>query len=161
MSPDGKPLPFSTYGLNTSMLDGLFNGISILEEYTKDGKTWLRFKDEKIADVFKERGRNLAEGYAILLAFEALSKKLSPIYEADMAEHVAGRLAMVRGFIEERNKAIRTAANPEEGKKNRFILLKEPMQFDEDWIIDVERIKPERSVIEEHEEKLKEIFPNI
>jgi hypothetical protein len=158
---DGKPAAFSPYSLNTMVLSGLFKGLSLLEEYAKDGKTWIRFKDERMAQAFLDRRQELIDGYAILLAFESLFKKLSPIYEADMTDHVASKLALVRGFIEEHNKAIRTAAHLEDGTQKGFLREKEPLRFDEEWIIDVEAIKPDKKITEGHEAKLKEIFPEI
>ncbi len=161
VGPDGKPMAFSAYRLNTMVLSGLFKGMSLIEEYAKDGKTWIGFKDAKMAQAFLDRRQDLVDGYATLLAFETLFKKLSPIYEADMTDHVTGRLTAVRGFIEEHNKAIHTAANPEDETKNRFLKLKEPLQFDENWTIDIDAIKPDRKIIAEHEAKLKEIFPEM
>ena len=158
---DGEAAAFSPYGLNTSILSGLFKGMSLIEEHAKDGKTWIRFKDEKTAEAYRERHQDLVDGYATLLAFETVLKKLSSIYEADMAEHVTARLAIVRGFIREHNKAIRTAADPEGGVKSTLLREKEPLQFDEGWIIDVDAITPDQKIIEEHEAKLRESFPEI
>ena len=159
--PDGDAAAFSSYGLNTRVLSSLFKGISLLEEHAKDGKTWIKFKDGKMADAFQERRQDLVDGYAALLAFETIFKKLSPIYEADMTDHVTGRLAIVRGFIEENNKAVRTAEDPEGETKNKFFREKDQLRFEDEWIIDVDTIEPDRKIREEHEAKLKEIFPQI
>ena len=161
IGPDGKPAAFSPYNLNMMVLSGLFKGMSLLEEHAKDGKTWIKFKDERMANAFRNRRQDIIDGYATLLAFETIFKKLSPIFEADMTDHVAGKLVAVRGFIEEHNKAIRTATDPEGGTKNKFLREKAQLQFEEDLTIDIDAIKPDKKIIQEHETKLKEIFPNI
>jgi hypothetical protein len=161
MGRDGEPLAFSTYGLNTTMIESVFKGRTLLEEYTKDGVTFLKFRNADIAATFRDRQKALIDGYAALLGFQSVLEKLSPIFETDMSDHVTQRLLIVRGFIEEHNKTLLAAADPDAGSKHKLFRQKEPMRFEEDFAIDVNAIKPDRKIIDEQIAKTREIFPEI
>jgi hypothetical protein len=89
-------------------------------------------------------------------------KKLSSIYEADMAEHVAERLAALRQDIKQHNEAVQIGTSTDEGtKKSKKWLREEPMSFEKELTIDIDVIEPDEKTIEEHEVKLKEIFPDL
>lgn len=163
MTPDGEPGAFSQHSMSVAMLSGLLRAQTLLEEYRKDGKLFLRFKNIDFAKMFVERRQMLIDGYAILLGFEAVLKKLSSIYETDTAEHISDRLAALREDIEQHNKAVRIATNTdEESKKSKNLLREEtPMPFEDDLTIDIDAIKPDPKTVAEHEAKLKEVFPSI
>ncbi|MGC9602915.1 MAG: hypothetical protein ABSF47_00345 [Minisyncoccia bacterium] len=162
LTDKGEAAPFSFYGINMTLLSSIFRGHSLFEEFRKNGKLWIRFKNAEIQKTFMERRQTLMDGYANLLAIEGVFKKLSPMYEIDMAEHVSGRLATVREFIEQYNQAVRTATNTDDKSrksKNTFLQEKEEMLFEDDIVIDIDAIEPNHDIVGEHEAKLRGIFP--
>jgi hypothetical protein len=163
LAKNGEAAAFSRYGMSVAMLSGLLRSQTLFEDFKKDGKLFLRFKNAGLAASFAARRQGLIDGYAILLGFETVFKKLSSIYETDMAEHVAERLAALRKDIEQHNEMVRigTNTNEETKKSGKRLLRDEPMSFEKELTIDIDAIEPDKSTIEEHEAKLKEIFPNI
>lgn len=160
--PGGEPAPFSPHGINVAILTGLHRGRSLFEEHRKDGKIWIKFKDANTEKIFMERRQIIIDGYATLLAFLKIFQKLTPIYETDMAEHVTQRLAALKEDIEgQHNKAVHIATHPEEQPRNSFLREREPMQFEEDLMIDIAAIMPDLKTLEEQSAKVKEIFPSI
>lgn len=164
MTPDGRPGVFSQHNMSVTMLSGLLRTQTLFEEYRKDGRLFLRFKSDDFAKRFAERRQMLIDGYAFLLGFEAVLKKLSSIYETDTTEHISGRLAALREDIEQHNRAVRIATNTdEESKKSEthFLQGEAPILFEDDLTIDIDTIKPDPKTVVEQEVKLKEIFPGI
>jgi len=162
LTDKGEAAPFSFYGINMTLLSSIFRGHSLFEEFRKNGKLWIRFKNAEIQKTFMERRQTLMDGYANLLAIEGVFKKLSPMYEIDMAEHISGRLATVREFIEQYNQAVRTATNTDDKSrksKNTFLQEKEEMLFEDNIVIDIDAIEPNHDIVGEHEAKLRGIFP--
>jgi hypothetical protein len=163
LTENGEAAGFSRYGMSVAMLSGLLRSQTLFEDFTKDGKLFLKFKDDRLAESFAVRRQGLIDGYAILLGFETVFKKLSSVYETDMAEHVTQRLAALRQDIKQHNEAVRIGTNTDEAtqKSGKRFLREEPMSFETEMTIDVEAIKPDEKTIEEHETKLKEIFPQL
>jgi hypothetical protein len=162
LAENGEAAAFSRYGMSVAMLSGLIRSQTLFEDFTKDGKVFLKFKDARLAASFAARRQGLIDGYAILLGFEAVFKKLSSIYEVDMAKHVAERLAVLRQDIKQHNEAVQIGTSTDEAtQKSRKWLREEPMSFEKELTIDVDAIEPDEKTIDEHEVKLKEIFPNI
>ncbi len=160
----GEPVIFSQFGMSMQVLTRFLNSMALFEEVTKDGKTFIKFKNIDIAEVFKTHRQILIDNYATLLGFEVVFKKLSPFYDADMSDHVSGRLAVLREYIKEINKAISTITNTDEdSKKNRksWLWKKDPIQFEDDMLIDIESIQPDPKTVSENEERVKEVFPGI
>jgi hypothetical protein len=93
------------------------------------------------------------------LAFENLIKKVEKIYEVDLAYHISDRVRIVRKDIETYNETILIATNDGEEKSKKWPFReKETFQFKENFIIDIESITPDDKAVEDHREKLKEIF---
>ena len=162
LNNDGKPNFFSLYNMSIKMLSGLFEGKAHFESKKKNGKIFIEFKEHNIEQGFRGRRDDLIDSYAKLLAFESVFKKLSKVYEADLTHHVADRIKVIRLDMDQYNEAIRAATNTstDESKKSRrgFFIDKDVMQFEDDLIIDIDAIKPDKKAVEEHEEKLKGIF---
>jgi hypothetical protein len=163
LTENGEAAAFSRYGMSVAMLSGLLRSQTLFEDFQKDGKLFIKFKDARLAALFAARRQGLIDGYAILLGFKTVFKKLSTIYEVDMAEHVVERLTALRQDIEQHNEAVRIGTNTDEenNKASKRLLRDEPMSFEREIIIEVNAIEPDKKTIEEHEAKLKEIFPNI
>lgn len=147
------------------MLSGITKSQTLFEEFKKDGKPFLKFKDDHTAEIFAERRQAIIDGYATLLGFERVFKKLTPIYETDMTDNIVNKLAALREDIENHNKAVRVATNTDEAsaktKKNWILRQREPTPFENDPLIDVSSIEPDPKIIEEYEAKIKEVFPEI
>jgi len=164
MLPSGDPGAFSRHGMSVAILSGLLDAQTLFEEYRKDGKLFLKFKNLEFATMFAARRQGLIDYYATLLGFEVVFKKLSSIYDTDMAEHVSQRLTALRDYIADHNKAVRTATNTEKVSKRTkhgILLDEEERPFEKDLTIDVDAIEPDPKTVAEQEAKLKEIFPTI
>ncbi|OGN14347.1 MAG: hypothetical protein A3J47_01925 [Candidatus Yanofskybacteria bacterium RIFCSPHIGHO2_02_FULL_43_22] len=158
---DGEPMVFSQFGLGVKVLSSFLNSQGLFKEYQKDGQIFLKFKIADVAAVFKDSRQKLIDGYATLLGFESVFKKLSSIYETDMADHVSGRIAVLREYIGEYNRAIDVAVGKEVEKPKHRFLRKTVTPFEEDLVIDIEAIQPDPKVISENEAKMREVFPGI
>ena len=152
---------FSQFGLGVKVLSSFLNSQGLFKEYQKDGQIFLKFKIADVAAVFKDSRQKLIDGYATLLGFESVFKKLSSIYETDMADHVSGRIAVLREYIGEYNRAIDVAVGKEVEKPKHRFLRKTVTPFEEDLVIDIEAIQPDPKVISENEAKMREVFPGI
>ena len=160
LAGNGEAAVFSRYGMSVAMLSGLLRSQTLFEDFKKDGKLFIRFKNDRLAALFAARRQELIDGYAILLGFETVFKKLSSVYETDMAEHVAERLVALKKDIEQHNEAVRIGTNTDEKtqKSNKRLLREEPMSFEKELTIDIDAIESDKKTVEEHEAKLKEIF---
>jgi len=160
LAGNGEAAAFSRYGMSVAMLSGLLRSQTLFEDFKKDGKLFIRFKNDRLAALFAARRQELIDGYAILLGFETVFKKLSSVYETDMAEHVAERLVALKKDIEQHNEAVRIGTNTDDKtqKSNKRLLREEPMSFEKELTIDIDAIESDKKTVEEHEAKLKEIF---
>jgi hypothetical protein len=165
LNDSGKPNFFSLYNMSVVMLSGLFESKSYFKETTKNGKTFIEFKDSDLEIVFRQRRDMLIEGYAKLVAFEGVFEKMSKIYETDLTDHVTERIKALRIDIEQYNGSIRVATNTntDQSKNIRNSLYRNNkiLQFKDDLIIDTDGIKPDGKAMEEHEAKLKAIFKDL
>jgi len=162
ISNTGEQSFLSLYGISMHMLSTLIERTVFFKEVEEDGKTILAFKDESLELAFRGRRSDLIDGYAKLLAFEALFKKMEKEYETDLAFHTTERLQLLRGHIEQLNEAIRVATNTSEklSKKSKRSIFrrKETLQFKDELIIDVDAIKPDETAVKEHETELRKIL---
>ena len=164
LNKDGKPSFLSLYEMSITIMSGLFDGMNIFEEETIEGKKFLKFEDASFKNAFTERFQDLIDNYAKLLAFEGVIKKLSKIFEADLAHHISDRIKTLRTYMEEINKAICRATNNDEENKPRerhdFLKRKDKLVFKDFDLIDIDSIKPDMKSVEEHEQKFKKILGN-
>ncbi len=160
---DGEPAAFSRYGMSVGILSSITKSQTLFEEFKKDGKPFLKFKDSHTAEIFSDRRQAIIDGYATLLGFERVFKKLTPIYETDMTDNVVNKLAALRDHIDSHNNAVRVATNTDDAsaktKKNWILRQREPTPFENNPLIDVSWIEPDPKIIEEYEAKIKEVFP--
>ncbi len=160
----GEPAAFSRYGMSVAMLSGITKSQTLFEEFKKDGKPFLRFKDDRTAEIFADRRQAIIDGYAALLGFERVFKTLTPIYETDMTDNVVNKQTALRENIDNYNKAVRIATNTDDEsaktKKNWILRQREPTPFENNPLIDVSSIEPDPKIIEEYEAKIKEVFPD-
>lgn len=153
---------FSRYGMSTSLLSKAFDSKVYFKEVKEDSKTYLEFKNPIYEAAFRARRLDVMHGYAQLLAYEEVFKKLDVIYEADLSHHVLGRVKDTKEFIEYINQAVQIATNTQEDElkdkgKGPF-RRKDQLYLREELLIDLDSIKPDTSLTEKHVEKLKKIF---
>jgi len=165
LNKDGKPNFFSMYHMSVTILSNLFEGKTYFEEVEEEGEMFIKFKDMEIEKIFMERRDMLIDGYAKLLAFEGVFKKLSKIYETDLTDHVAERMKVLRLDIEQHNQAIRIATNTDadqlEKSHHSIFRNKEILKFKEDPTISIDMIKPDENATKAHEVKLREILGDL
>ena len=163
LTKDGRPTFLSPHEMSISIISGILNGMNMLEEETIEGKRVLKFESELLKKLFTDGCKKLIDGYAKLLAFEGIIKRLSKVFETDLADHISGRIIILKTYLEEINKAIRKATNTEEtddDQIDKFGLLKRTNKliFKDFDLIDLNAIKPDTKEVEEHEQKFKKIL---
>jgi hypothetical protein len=162
LTKDGKPTFLSPHEMSITIIAGITEGMNMFEEETSEGITYLKFSDEPYRDAFTERCKNLIDGYAKLLAFEGIIQRLSETFKTDLTEHISVRIKTLKTYLEEINKAIRTATNTDDRleQKSKFNGFKrtDKLVFKDFDLIDIEAITPDIKSIEDHEKKFKEIL---
>lgn len=165
INKDGKPNFFSPYGMSINILSGLFDGINLFREEIIDGINVLKFEDGFLKNIFIEKCKELTDGYAKMLAFEGILKRLSKVYEVDLTYHIADRVKMLKSYIDEVNRAIRQATNndEEDTPEDKWGILKrrDKLIFKDFELIDTDLIKPDLKFVEEHEQKFENILGKI
>ena len=154
---------FSLYGMSISKLSILAEGNSFFKDEVDDGKIYLKFKDAGIEAAFKMKRNDLIDGYAKLLAFHDLLKKVEKVYETDITYHLADRVKMLREYIEQNNQAIRVATNTDKAEESEYksIFRKSVLRLKDDLLIDIDAIQPDQKAVEEHTTKLRKILGEI
>jgi len=166
----------SMFGLTIKQLKNKFETTQFIRETEKDGEIILDI-DEDYKKVFKETRESIINGYARLLAFEEIFKKLSKIYEADLTFKINGWLKEVSYFIDRHNEALSYATgqklhggdDSEGSKEAQSWLIKHRgvSKTKDDLFIDKEKIKPNKdderygvrmSGIERYYKELAKIF---
>lgn len=156
--PSGEAAIFSLYGLTVEMLLRLSEVKMILKEKRVDGKTILKFKDSGLKEGFKMRRMDLIDGYAKLLAFEGLLARLEKEYETDLTLHLKERLALVRSYLEHVNEAIQAVTDASRRKSRWSREANIELELEEDFLIDIDAIKPDEAAVKEHEEEFLRIL---
>ena len=156
---------FSIFGITTQRLKTIFEATQFIKETKKDGEVILDFNNEKIKKIFKDIRESLIDGYAKLLAFEEMFKRLSKIYEIDLAFLISKRLKDVGNFIDQHNDALSTATGQklhggEDNVKMEswFIEPKEVLKMKDDLFIDKDKILPDIETKELWTQKFSDIF---
>jgi hypothetical protein len=161
----GEPHFFSRYGMSTTMIKNIFEALSYFKEVDEGGKTYLEFRLPLYEALYLERTRTIVETYSHLLAFEEIFEKIDQIYEAELSWHVRKRMEDVRKWMNGNNEAVRYATNTQKEqeleKKDRMFRRKDKLHTKQNWMIDIDSIKPDRSLVQKHLEKLRNIFPEF
>jgi len=154
---DGKPAIISIFGMSLRKIEGTLSP-HYFKEIDKDGETYLEFKSEDIEKAFKDTRQSLIDGYAILLAFQEIHKKLSKIYEIDLTFLITPKVEQVSDFIETHNEFLERALKDITGFGVGFGLYKKPLKTREDLYINKEKIAPDTNTTEEYGKKFYEIL---
>lgn len=89
--------------LAIKLLETLLKTTGHFKETKKGEETYLEFKNEEIKKVYMETNQSLIDGYAKLLAYREIFKKLNNIYEAETDHLLKQRIEQVSGFINQHN----------------------------------------------------------
>ena len=157
---------FSLFGLTTKKLKATFEATQFIKETTKNGETTLDFNNETLKTFFKEIRESLINGYAKLLAFEDIFKRLSKTYETDLTGKVKSWRESVGDFIDQHNDALKTATGQKlhggddsEGSKEAeswLVKRRGVLKTKDDLFIDKEKITPNKDGLESYYTKFKD-----
>ena len=155
---DGKPAIVSIFGMSLRKIESVRP--HYFKEVEKNSETYLEFKDEDIEKAFKDTRQSLIDGYAKLLAFSEIFKKLDKIYETDLTSFtITPKIKQVSEFIDLHNEFLDTALEDITGFGVGFGLKYEkPLKTKEDLFINKDRIAPDFNTTEEYGKKFYEIL---
>ena len=155
---DGKPAIVSIFGMSLRKIESV--RLHYFKEVEKNSETYLEFKDEDIEKAFKDTRQSLIDGYAKLLAFSEIFKKLDKIYKTDLTSFIiTPKIKQVSEFIDLHNEFLDTALENITGFGVGFGLKYEkPLKTKEDLFINKDRIAPDFNTTEEYGKKFYEIL---
>jgi len=154
---DGKPAIISIFGMSLRKLEGVKP--HYFKEVEKNGETYLEFKSEDIEKSFKDTRQSLINGYAKLLAFEEIFKKVDKIYETDLtAFTITPKIIQVSEFIDLHNQFLDNALEDILGLGVGFGLYKKPLKTKGDLYINKDKIAPDINTTEDYGKKFYEIL---
>jgi hypothetical protein len=133
---------FSMFGLTTRRLSLFLDSQEYFEEIEEDGETTLTFKDKNIEQGFTQTKDDLVEGYATLLSFNQMFKKLSTIYQVDVTYDIQKWLTVLDKYIDDHNNALDKAARKMQDEEKGVFRKKLVIRIDSDLYIDKENIMP-------------------
>ncbi len=155
---DGKVNVFSIFGRAIDTIEGFFETTRYFKETTKDGETYLEFKSEDIKEAFTSAVENIKDGYAKLLAFREIFKKLNKIYEAEIDHLLKRRLGQVSEFIDLHNSYV-------EGALDDLVFLDldslKSLKTRENLYIEKDKITPHKETLAEWEQRFSEVFSDF
>ena len=111
--------------------------------------------------MFRESRDLFIDAYAKLLAIKEITQKLSAIFEIDLAFRLTVLFARLDGYLETHNEALDAAQKGAHYKYMGDDEARVVSEIDPTLYIDKGNVAPDPSVIEEHTEKLKNIFFNF
>ena len=159
---DGKPAIVSIFGMSVKRIE---SGLQphFFKEVDRNGKAYLEFKDEGMEKMFKEIRESLISGYAKLLAFEDIFKRLSKTYETDLTGKIKNWRESVSEFIDQHNDALKRATGQKlwggednEEAESWLIEQRGVLKTKDDLFIDKEKIKPNKDGLESYYTKFKD-----
>lgn len=150
---DGKPSFISLFGRALDAIEREFKATKFFKETEKDGETYLEFKHDTTEKAFKDTRQSLIDGYAKLLAFQEIFKRLSKTYQADLWFFSNGRMEQVSEFIDQHNATLEWALTDVYG-----LVDNKPLNTKEDLYIDREGIEPDAKIKAEYEKQFENIL---
>lgn len=149
----GEPKFNSIFGKAMHTLEKHFKTTQFFKESEKDGDIFLEFKSENLEKTFKETRESLINGYAKLLAFGDIFKKLSKIYELDLTFTTDELLENVSEFIDQHNFMLGNALEDRE-----IFDFKNHLKMKDNFYIDKAKILPNNETLEEWTKKFEDIL---
>lgn len=154
---DGKPAIVSLFGMSLKKIEGALKP-RYFKEAEKDGETYLEFKSEDIKEAFTSAVASIKDGYAKLLAFSEIFKKLNKIYEAETDHLLNQRIGQVSEFIDQHNFYLDNALEDLAGFGIGFGLYKKPLKTRENLYIEKDKIAPHKETLAEWKQRFSEVF---
>lgn len=154
---DGKPAIVSLFGMSLKKIEGALKP-RYFKEAEKDGETYLEFKSEDIKEAFTSAVASIKDGYAKLLAFSEIFKKLNKIYEAETDHLLNQRIGQVSEFINQHNFYLDNALEDLAGFGVGFGLYKKPLKTRENLYIEKDKIAPDAETKKEWTQRFSEVF---
>ena len=156
----GELNALSLFGMATEAVERIAK-FRYFKETEKDGETYLEFKGDYIEKAFKETRQSLIDGYAKLLAFAEVFKRLSKTYNGINVNYLANKkIEQVSEFIEQLNNALSNALDDLYGFGIGFGLYKKPLKTRENLFIEKDKILPDTETLEEWNKKFMIILGN-
>lgn len=159
---------FSMFGLTINKLKHTFEATQFIKETKKGKEIYLDFNNEKLTEVFKEIRESLINGYAKLLAFQEVFKRLSKIYEIDLTYMLNERVNGVGDFIDQHNDALSKATGQklhggEDNEEVESWLVKRrgTLKLKDDLFINKDKILPDVETKELWTQKFSDIFTDF
>jgi len=159
---DGKPAIFSLFNMSLRKIEEALRP-RYFKEVEKNGETYLEFKSDDIKKAFKTTRQSLIDGYAKLLAFSEIFKKINKIYGAETDYLLKQRIKSVAEFMDQHNLYLENALQEDlAGFGGEFSigfdLYEKPLKTKEDWTIKKDKIAPDAEIKRKWTEKFQEIF---
>lgn len=158
----GELNTFSFFGLTIKRLKETFEATQFIKETEKDGEIILDFNNDTLKEIFKEIKETLVSGYAKLLAFRDIQKRLSKTYEIDLNYTLNERVESVGDFIDQHNNAIKTATGKKDDDAISHLLFisnkKQNFKLKDDLLIDKDKILPDIETLELWSKKFEDIL---
>ncbi len=147
---------FSIFGGAIDTIEKQFGLTRYFKETTKDGETYLEFSRDDIKEAFTSAIENIKNGYAKLLAFSEIFKKLNKIYEAETDHLLNQRLEEVSEFIDTHNSFVEIAL--EDVLNLDFYKDKRPLKTRENLYIEKDKIAPHKETLKEWKGYFRGVF---
>jgi len=158
----GELNTFSFFGLTIKRLKKTFEATQFIKETEKDGEIILDFDNDTLKEIFKEIKETLVSGYAKLLAFRDIQKRLSKTYEIDLNYTLNERVESVGDFIDQHNNAIKTATGKKDDDAISHLLFmsnkKQNFKLKDDLLIDKDKVLPDIETLELWSKKFEDIL---
>jgi len=154
---DGKPAIVSIFGMSLKKIETGLKPL-FLKETEKDGEVYLEFDSEGIKEAFTSAVASIKDGYAKLLAFSEIFKKLNKIYKAETDHLLNQRIGQVSEFIDQHNFYLDNALEDLAGFGIGFGLYKKPLKTRENLYIEKDKIAPDAETKKEWTQRFSEVF---
>lgn len=150
---DGKVNVSSIFSRAIDTIERYFQMIRYFKETTKDGEIYLEFISDDIKEAFTSAVESIKNGYAKLLAFQEIFKKINKIYEAEADHLLKRRLEQVSEFIDLHNSYVEEAL-----EDLGFLDHLKPLKTRESLYIEKEKIAPHKETLAEWKQRFSEVF---
>lgn len=145
---------FSPFSMATAKIDQFLDIVGWLKETQVDGETVVEFNDEKLNDFARQTTEQLVNGYASLLAFRDIFRRLSKTYRIDLTYKINKWIAEVEGFIDHHNEGVEIIKN----LKKEALTKKGKARLKDDLFIDKNKITPDTVRVGEYVKEFTEIL---
>ncbi len=150
---EGKPSFVSLFGRALDAIEREFKTGTFFKETQKDGGKYLEFTSDTAEQAFKDTRQSLIDGYAKLLAFQEIFKRLSKTYDADLWFFSKGRMEQVSEFIDQHNEILEQVLEDSYGLGD-----KQPLKTKDNLAINKEGIAPDPKIKEEYDKQFEVIL---